>query len=100
MRFESHEYVKDLKFVLMIPNMYFLFQFTRTLVCQGHLTPLPLHVSPVYWAYDCGLRLYPLPDLVICADKHDPFNSSTLECTVMNPVSTIYSNICIRPNKK
>ena len=76
-----------------MPDIYFLFQFTRTLVCQGHLTPLPLHVSPVYWAYDCGLRLYPLPDLVICADKHDPFNSSTLECTVMNPVSTIYSNI-------
>ncbi|XP_053376311.1 DNA polymerase epsilon subunit 2-like [Mercenaria mercenaria] len=61
--------------------------FTKTLVCQGHLTPLPLHVSPVYWAYDCGLRLYPLPDLVICADKHDPFHSTSVDCTVLNPGS-------------
>jgi len=56
-------------------------------VCQGHLTPLPLHVSPVYWPYDNGLRLYPLPDLVICADKHDPFHTTSVDCTVLNPVS-------------
>ncbi|KAL4238277.1 DNA polymerase epsilon subunit 2 [Mactra antiquata] len=61
--------------------------FTKTVICQGHLTPLPLHVSPVYWSHDNSLRLYPLPDLIICADKHDPFHSSSADCTVMNPVS-------------
>ncbi|KAK3591288.1 hypothetical protein CHS0354_004337 [Potamilus streckersoni] len=61
--------------------------FTKTLICQGHLTPLPLHVCPVYWSYDSGLRLYPLPDLIVCADKYDPFHSSAVDSIVLNPGS-------------
>ena len=26
--------------------------FARTLTCQGHVAPLPLYTSPVYWDYD------------------------------------------------
>ncbi|KAH9278824.1 DNA polymerase epsilon subunit 2 [Echinococcus granulosus] len=40
----------------------------RCLASQGHLTPLPLHVSPVYWAYDQSLCLNPLPDLVVAVE--------------------------------
>ena len=40
---------------------------TKTLICQAHLSPLPLHVVPIYWNYDHVMRLYPLPDLVVCA---------------------------------
>ncbi|VDH92705.1 DNA polymerase epsilon subunit 2 [Mytilus galloprovincialis] len=61
--------------------------FCKTIVSQGHLCPLPLHVCPVYWAYDAGLQLYPLPDLVVCADKFDPFHTTSVDCTVMNPGS-------------
>ncbi|KAL8602764.1 hypothetical protein ACOMHN_064071 [Nucella lapillus] len=61
--------------------------FAKTLVSQGHLCPLPLAVCPVYWAYDCGLRLYPLPDLVVCADKFDPFTRKAADCTLTNPGS-------------
>ncbi|KAK7507055.1 hypothetical protein BaRGS_00001906 [Batillaria attramentaria] len=61
--------------------------FAKSLVSQAHLCPLPLHVCPVYWAYDCGLRLYPLPDLVVCADKFDPFSTRSADCNIMNPVS-------------
>ncbi|KAK3092347.1 hypothetical protein FSP39_001653 [Pinctada imbricata] len=61
--------------------------FAKTLVSQGHLCPLPLHVCPVYWSYDNGLRLYPLPDMVICADKYDPFHTTATDCMVMNPGS-------------
>ncbi len=67
-----------------------MFQFAKTLVCQGHLCPLPLHVAPLYWAYDNALRLYPLPDLIVCADKYDPFSETPLEdksTRVINPVS-------------
>ena len=64
-------------------------QFAKSLVSQAHLCPLPLHVCPVYWAYDCGLRLYPLPDLVVCADKFDPFTRKSADCNIMNPVSTV-----------
>ena len=67
--------------------LYFHLQFAKTLVCQGHLCPTPLHVTPVYWAYDHALRLYPLPDLLVCADKYDPFSSTQADCTVINPVS-------------
>lgn len=40
----------------------------RCLASQGHLTPLPLHVSPVYWAFDQALALNPLPDLVVAVE--------------------------------
>jgi len=36
----------------------------KTLVCQGHLAPLPLHAAPIDWGYDHALRLYPLPSLL------------------------------------
>ncbi|CAH2328320.1 DNA polymerase epsilon subunit 2 [Pelobates cultripes] len=61
--------------------------FVKTILSQGHLTPLPLCVSPVYWAYDYALRLYPLPDLVVIADKCDPFTITNTECLTMNPGS-------------
>ncbi|KAF7251478.1 DNA polymerase epsilon subunit 2 [Varanus komodoensis] len=56
---------------LDIPN-----HFVKTILSQGHLTPLPLSVSPVYWAYDYTLRTYPLPDLIVFADKYDPFTQT------------------------
>eukprot|EP00088_Acartia_fossae_P068060 TRINITY_DN8562_c0_g1_i11.p1 TRINITY_DN8562_c0_g1~~TRINITY_DN8562_c0_g1_i11.p1 ORF type:complete len:542 (-),score=117.00 TRINITY_DN8562_c0_g1_i11:441-2066(-) len=59
----------------------------RTLTCQGHLAPLPLHTAPVYWDFDRSLSLYPLPDLVVVADKFEPFSSQNLECQVINPGS-------------
>uniref|UniRef100_A0A672HCA2 DNA polymerase epsilon subunit n=1 Tax=Salarias fasciatus TaxID=181472 RepID=A0A672HCA2_SALFA len=54
---------------LDIPN-----HFVKTILSQGHLSPLPLYVSPVFWAYDFSLRVYPIPDVVVFADKYDPFN--------------------------
>ena len=65
----------------------FFFQFSKTVICQAHLCPLPLHVEPIFWAYDNALRVYPLPDLIICADKYDPYSETQVECTVANPVS-------------
>lgn len=61
--------------------------FVKTILSQGHLTPLPLFVSPVYWAYDYALRLYPLPDVVVIADKYDPFSITNTECLTINPGS-------------
>jgi len=66
--------------------LFIVVQFTKTIICQSHLCPLPLHVAPVYWTYDFALRMYPLPDLIVCADKYDPFTSTQVECTVTNPV--------------
>uniref|UniRef100_A0A452QG15 DNA polymerase epsilon subunit n=1 Tax=Ursus americanus TaxID=9643 RepID=A0A452QG15_URSAM len=67
---------------LDIPN-----HFVKTILSQGHLTPLPLYVSPVYWAYDYALRVYPVPDLLVIADKYDPFTSTNTECLCINPGS-------------
>ena len=59
--------------------------FTKTVLSQAHLCPLPLHARPIYWSHDHALRLYPLPDLVVIGDKCDPFTvSSDMECTVTN----------------
>lgn len=67
---------------LDIPN-----HFVKTLLSQGHLTPLPLYVSPVYWAYDYTLRVYPVPDLLVIADKYDPFTVTNTGCLCINPGS-------------
>ncbi|KAM6273543.1 DNA polymerase epsilon subunit 2 isoform 2-T2 [Porphyrio hochstetteri] len=61
--------------------------FVKTLLSQGHLTPLPLYVSPVYWAYDYTLRIYPLPDMLVIADKYDPFTVTNTDCLCINPGS-------------
>ncbi len=58
--------------------------YTKTLLSQAHLCPLPLHTRPVYWQYDHALRLYPLPDLVVMGDKCDPFTVTANDCTVTN----------------
>uniref|UniRef100_A0A8C9VIE7 DNA polymerase epsilon subunit n=1 Tax=Scleropages formosus TaxID=113540 RepID=A0A8C9VIE7_SCLFO len=67
---------------LDIPN-----HFVKTILSQGHLTPLPLYVSPVFWAFDYALRVYPVPDMIVFADKYDPFNISNTGCLSINPVS-------------
>ncbi|NXY81681.1 DPOE2 polymerase, partial [Alcedo cyanopectus] len=61
--------------------------FVKTILSQGHLTPLPLYVSPVYWAYDYTLRVYPVPDLLVVADKYDPFTVTNTDCLAINPGS-------------
>ena len=43
----------------------------RTFISQAHLSPLPMHVRPTVPAHDSALRLYPLPHLVVCADRYD-----------------------------
>ena len=58
--------------------------FTKTLLSQAHLCPLPLHARPVYWSHDHSLRLYPIPDLVVIGDKSDPFTVTSTGCTLTN----------------
>ena len=50
--------------------------FGRTILSQGHLAPLPLHIIPTYWDHDRALWLYPVPDLVVIGDKFDPFTTT------------------------
>ena len=45
-------------------------QLVESILDQGHLCPLPLHVRPVYWDLDYTLRLSPLPHLVRQTHTH------------------------------
>lgn len=58
----------------------------RTIASQSHLAPLPLHVLPVFWSHDAALRLYPLPDLVVIADRYKAYNCTVVDCNIINPV--------------
>lgn len=69
-----------------LPNL-----LTRTILSQGHLCPLPLHVRPVYWMYDHALWLYPLPDVIMLGDKCDPFAETLSSCLVCNTGSFVRS---------
>ncbi|KAJ2772236.1 DNA-directed DNA polymerase epsilon, subunit B [Coemansia nantahalensis] len=59
----------------------------RTVVDQGHLCPLPQRVRPIYWAYDHAMRLYPVPDVLVLADRFDPYSVSYEGCHCINPGS-------------
>lgn len=61
--------------------------FVKTLIANSHLMPLPLNVAPIYWEYEHAFWLYPLPDVVVCADKYDPYTISSTDCIFFNPGS-------------
>lgn len=44
-------------------------QLVDTILSQAHLSPLPFHVRPVHWELDHTLRLFPLLNLLILADR-------------------------------
>ncbi|XP_055933916.1 DNA polymerase epsilon subunit 2-like [Argiope bruennichi] len=74
-----------------IPNL-----FVKTVIANGHLLPLPLNVAPVYWEYDHALSLYPLPDVVVCADKYDPYTVTSSNSIFFNPGSLPRSNFSFK----
>ncbi|KAJ8941950.1 hypothetical protein NQ318_013286 [Aromia moschata] len=59
----------------------------RTVISQGHLSPLPLNALTVHWDFDYCLRLYPLPDLVVIGDRTEAYSGEYKECQVLNPGS-------------
>ncbi|VDO07644.1 unnamed protein product [Brugia timori] len=61
--------------------------FCHTIASVGHLSPLPLHISPVIWQMDSYLTLYPLPDLVVIADKFEHFHYQLENTLFVNPGS-------------
>ena len=57
----------------------------KTILCQGHLCPLPLHVAPIDWNYDHALRMYPLPNVLILGDKASAYTITCKSTQVANP---------------
>ncbi|KAJ3357643.1 DNA polymerase epsilon subunit 2 [Entophlyctis luteolus] len=51
-----------------------IYLLAKTLIAQSHLCPLPVDVQPRYAAFDHTLRLYPLPHLLVLADKYDAYD--------------------------
>ncbi|ELU10622.1 hypothetical protein CAPTEDRAFT_182971 [Capitella teleta] len=61
--------------------------YAKTVVCQSHMTPLPLHVKPTHWDFDHSLWLYPIPDVYVSADSFSTYSKNEAECIVTNPGS-------------
>ncbi|KAI8615353.1 DNA polymerase alpha/epsilon subunit B-domain-containing protein [Chytriomyces sp. MP71] len=59
----------------------------RTILQQVHLSPLPVDIQPRYAAFDHTLRLYPLPQLLVLADKYDAYKVEYDGTQCMNPGS-------------
>ncbi|XP_023230098.1 DNA polymerase epsilon subunit 2-like [Centruroides sculpturatus] len=70
--------------------------FAKTLVANAHLSPLPLVVQPIYWEWDFALCLYPLPDVIVCGDKYDPYCVTNTDCIFFNPGSFPRSNFSFK----
>ncbi|KAI9355246.1 DNA polymerase alpha/epsilon subunit B-domain-containing protein [Pilaira anomala] len=76
---------------LLTPNLEIdddpIRHLVHTIVDQGHLSPLPLSVKPIYWSYDSALRLYPLPQTLIMADKCENYGITYEGTHCINPGS-------------
>ncbi|KAG5866920.1 hypothetical protein JTB14_013530 [Gonioctena quinquepunctata] len=59
----------------------------RTIISQGHLSPLSLNSLTVHWDFDYCLRLYPLPDLMVIGDKFEAYEGDYKDCLLVNPGS-------------
>lgn len=71
----------------------------QTLVDQAHLSPLVPTTRPVYPSFDPALRLFPLPDVLVLADRYDQFHYKYEDCIAYNPGSFAadFSFVVYRP---
>ncbi|TFK43454.1 epsilon DNA polymerase [Crucibulum laeve] len=61
----------------------------QSILDQSHLTPLTINIQPTLSDYDHTLRLYPLPTVLVLADKYDRYKVTYTGCHVFNPGSFI-----------
>ncbi|KNC80071.1 hypothetical protein SARC_07559 [Sphaeroforma arctica JP610] len=59
----------------------------RTLMDQAHLSPLPGRLRPLQIGYEHTMRLYPHPDVLIIADKHESYDIHYEDALCFNPGS-------------
>ncbi|XP_078483526.1 DNA polymerase epsilon subunit 2 [Ciona intestinalis] len=72
-------------------------QFVKSVLSQGHLSPLPIHINPVYWSHDHALSLYPVPDVIVFSDRHtEPFDITQIDCKCLNPGSFSSGDFCFK----
>jgi hypothetical protein len=57
----------------------------RTILSQSHLSPLPLEVTPIDWAHDHTLRLYPLPHVLVLGGRGSGFVENEKNVWASNP---------------
>jgi len=61
---------------------------SKTILSQSYLSPLPLHLNPVWWQHSQALHIYPMPDLVVLCDQSAPaYKSKHVDTTCINPGS-------------
>eukprot|EP00906_Rhabdomonas_costata_P032965 RCo046415 len=59
----------------------------KTMVDQAHLSCVPFTVTPVFWAHDHSLRLFPLPDTVFVCEPGEVWEAEYMDCRFANPGS-------------
>lgn len=54
---------------------------------------------PIHWQYDHALRLWPMPDLLVLADRTDQYSWRYEDCLVLNPgqFTADFSFVVYRP---
>ncbi|KAH7914209.1 DNA polymerase epsilon, subunit B [Hygrophoropsis aurantiaca] len=57
----------------------------QSILDQSHLTPLAASIQPTTADYDHSLRLYPLPTVVVLADRYEKYKLTYNGCHVFNP---------------
>ncbi len=83
---ESHTDQMDVDPPSIDPDILLARRLVRTLVAQSHLSPFPLSMRPVHWAYGSALSLYPLPSALVVADAEVPAFALVYDgCCVVNP---------------
>ncbi len=72
----------------------------KTILDQGHLCPVPLQTTPIYWQYDHAMRLYPPPDILVLSESTTKrYSEKYHDVEVMNPgpFNVNYEFLVIKP---
>ncbi|CAF0820362.1 unnamed protein product [Didymodactylos carnosus] len=84
------------RYCIKLPTDNYPNHLCRTIISQGHLSPLPVYMTPIYWPYDHSLYLYPLPDLIVFCDKFASVTENVADCTIINPGSFAINKYCFK----
>lgn len=73
---------------LRCPTKDLAANLTKTVLSQSFLSPLPIHINPIFWRHSQALQIYPMPDLLVLCDPSAPtFETKHVGCTNINPGS-------------
>ena len=70
-----------------------------SIIANEHLCPIPNTARPITWQLDAALRLHPMPDALVLADRCEAYEARKEGLLSVNPspFPVDFSFVCYQP---